>query len=143
MFFFKIVFFNLDVTKLIFPNKIEKCLFLFSHLSTSRVLKYPSLNHWKQNSLKAINQSCSGKIIFLLSSLYNRCLSVCLFVTDKRQKGWVDRAKILCGTSHGPREGFWNIKIEERKILEKSWNFFWKCANSKITFVTQLLFHEV
>ena len=39
------------------------------------------------------------------------CLSVCLFVSNKRQNGWTDRAQIFCGTSRDPREGLWMIKI--------------------------------
>ena len=36
---------------------------------------------------------------------------VCLFVSNKRQNGWTDRAQIFCGTSREPREGLWIIKI--------------------------------
>jgi len=32
-----------------------------------------------------------------------------MFVPNKRQNGWTDRA-------HDPREGLWNIKIEEEKM---------------------------
>ena len=39
------------------------------------------------------------------------CLSVCLFVSNKRQNGWTDRAQIFCGTSRDQREGLWMIKI--------------------------------
>ena len=41
------------------------------------------------------------------------CLSVCLFVSNKRQNGWTDRAHIFCGTSRDPRKGFWIIKISK------------------------------
>ena len=33
------------------------------------------------------------------------CLSVCLFVSNKRQNGGTDRAQILCGAPRNPREG--------------------------------------
>ena len=33
------------------------------------------------------------------------CLSLCLFVSNKRQNGSTDRAQIFCGTSRDPREG--------------------------------------
>ena len=36
---------------------------------------------------------------------------VCLFVSNKRQNGYTDRAQILCGTSRDSREGLWMIKI--------------------------------
>ena len=39
------------------------------------------------------------------------CLSVCPFVSNKRQTGGTDRAQIFCGPSHDPREGLWNIKV--------------------------------
>ena len=38
-------------------------------------------------------------------------VSVCLFVSNKRQNGWTDRAQIFCGTSRAHREGLWMIKI--------------------------------
>ena len=38
-------------------------------------------------------------------------MGVCLFVSNKRQNGWTDRAQIFCGTSRVPREGLWIIKI--------------------------------
>ena len=63
--------------------------------------------------------------------IFFACMSVCLFVSNKRQNGWTDRAPIFCGTSHGPREGFWMIefkKIASNKIrfwkLKKPRNFF-------------------
>ena len=34
-----------------------------------------------------------------------------LFVTNKRQNGGTNLAQILCGTSHGPREGKWIVNI--------------------------------
>ena len=37
--------------------------------------------------------------------IYFACLSVCPFVSNKRQNDWIDRAKILCGTSNDLREG--------------------------------------
>ena len=43
------------------------------------------------------------------------------FVSNKRQNGLTDRAQILCGTSHDPGKGLWNIKVGG-KILENSWN---------------------
>ena len=46
--------------------------------------------------------------------LYNACLSVYPFVSNKRQNGLTDRAQILCGTLHDPSEGFWNIKIGKK-----------------------------
>ena len=78
---------------------------------------------------------------FLASKFYIFCLSVlvflAMFVSNKRQNGWTDRAQILCGTSHDPREGLWRIKISKlasNKIrfslnLKNPRNFFIKSAN--------------
>ena len=69
------------------------------------------------------------------------CLSVCLFVSNKRQNGWTDRAQIFCGTSRDPREGLWMIEIlniclnqnsiviKFLKILKIHEIFLWKSAN--------------
>ena len=43
-------------------------------------------------------------------SIYILCLSVCLFVSRKRQNDWTDRAKILCGISRGPQGRYFNDK---------------------------------
>ena len=84
--------------------------------------------------------------IFLLAGLINDksiykfglsvCLSVCLFVSNKRQNGWTDRAQIFCGTSRDPREGLWMIKfskicLHQNSIFKNFENpriFFWKSA---------------
>ena len=77
------------------------------------------------------------------------CLGVCLFVSNKRQNGWTDRAQIFCGTSKDPREGLWMIKISNiclhqnsivikfLKILKIREIF---CENTRIIFV---LFYDV
>ena len=77
------------------------------------------------------------------------CLSVCLFVSNKRQNGWTDRAQNFCGTSREPREGLWIIKISNiclhqnsivikfLKILKIREIF---CENLRIIFV---LFYDV
>ena len=48
------------------------------------------------------------------------CLFVCLFVSNKRQNGWTDRAQIFCGTSRDPREGLWKIKISNICLHQNS-----------------------
>ena len=77
------------------------------------------------------------------------CLSVCLFVSNKCQNGWTDRAQIFCGTSRDPREGLWmieilNICLHQNSIFIIFWKF-WKstkffCENPRIIFV---LFYDV
>ena len=60
-------------------------------------------------------------------SLYKFSLSVCLFVSNKRQNGWTDRAQILCGTSRDPGKGNdQNLTNFVFKIFY-FWKF-WKCA---------------
>ena len=72
------------------------------------------------------------------------CLSVCLFVSNKPQNGWTDRAQIFCGTSREPREGLWIIKILNICLYQNSivikffkilkiGEFF--CKNPRIIFV--------
>ena len=64
------------------------------------------------------------------------CLFVCLFVSNKRQNGWTDRAQNFCGTSCDPREGLWMIKFSKICLYQNSIfknfgnprNFFWKSA---------------
>ena len=48
------------------------------------------------------------------------CLSVCLFVSNKRQNRWTDRAQIFCRTSHDHREGLWIIKISNICLYQNS-----------------------
>ena len=62
--------------------------------------------------------------------LYNACLSVYPFVSNKRQNGVTDRAQILCGTLHDPRERFLEKQNWKKKIQKNTWIYF-KCANSK------------
>ena len=77
------------------------------------------------------------------------CFGVCLFVSNKRQNGWTDRAQIFCGTSRDPREGLWMIKISNICLHQNS--IFIKflkilkiheifCENPRIIFV---LFYDV
>ena len=73
----------------------------------------------------------------------------CLFVSNKRQNGWTDRAQFFCRTSRDPREGLWKIKISNiclhqnsivikfLKILKIHETF---CENPRIIFV---LFYDV
>ena len=87
------------------------------------------------------------------SSIYKFGLSVspsvCLFVSNKRQNGWTDRAQIFCGTSREPREGLWIIKISNICLHQNSIVIkFFKilkiheifCENPRIIFI---LFYDV
>ena len=77
------------------------------------------------------------------------CLSVCLFVSNKRQSGWTDRAQIFCGSSRDHMEGLWMIKISniclhQNSIFIKFLKIFKLheifCENPRIIFV---LFYDV
>ena len=85
----------------------------------------------------------------LLLSIYKFGLSVCLFVSNKRQNGWTDQAQIFCGASRDPREGLWMIEILNICLHQNS--IFIKCfkilkiheifrENPRIIFV---LFYDV
>ena len=71
---------------------------------------------------------------FGLSVCLSVCFDVCLFVSNKRQNGWTDRAQIFCGTSRDHREGLWMIKFSKICLnknlifvnFENPWNFFFK-----------------
>ena len=65
--------------------------------------------------------------------IYFVCLSSSLFVSNKLQNYWTDRAQILCMISHDPKESLWMIKIskislQQNLIFVKFWNprFFHK-----------------
>ena len=59
----------------------------------------------------------------------------CQIVSNKRQRGWTNRAQILCGTlynKHDPKKGFWIIKISKRSLQQnlisiKLWKSARKC----------------
>ena len=71
----------------------------------------------------------------IIKSMYKFSLAVlvfvCLFISDKGQNGWTDRAQILCVTSRDPRECIWMIKVLKICVL-KFFIFvkFWKCAKN-------------
>ena len=78
-------------------------------------------------------------------------VGVCLFVSNKRQNGWIDWAQILCGTSHGPKEGLCmnkdtKITLQQNSIFIKIWKstkfFFTKSANFLFVFVWQCIQRE-
>ena len=52
-----------------------------------------------------------------ISSIYKFSLSVCLFVSNKRQ---TDRARIFCGTSLDSREGLWMVKFSKICLHQNS-----------------------
>ena len=60
--------------------------------------------------------------------IYYACLFVfvCLFVSNKRQHGWADRAQIFV-TSRGPRKGLWMIKMSKMASIKIRFSLnFWK-----------------
>jgi len=86
------------------------------------ILKHIGISIPKCKIYKNYNNKSIYK--FGLSVLVFVCLSVCLFVSNKRQNGWTDRAQIFCGTSRDPREGLWApwissiVKITNKNNIE-------------------------
>ena len=66
----------------------------------------------------------------LLYDEYILCLSVCLFVSNKSQNGWTDRAQIFVGPYVTPRKVY-------------VWLNFQKFAHNKIRFLIILKIHEI
>ena len=65
--------------------------------------------------------------MFVFHNLYINldCLSVCLFVSNKRQNGWTDRAQIFYGSSRDPREDLWmNFfhEIREQNLISNKFS---------------------
>ena len=63
-------------------------------------------------------------------------VSVCLFVSNKRQNGWTDRAQILCRTSRDPMEGLWKWSKFKKINVFLSFHFvkFWTCAKNIVKY---------
>ena len=70
--------------------------------------------------------------------IYFLGLSVCLFVTNKHQNGWTNRAQILCGTSYNPKKGLCLLRIQ--KVVSKFWKFTKKCKSAKILLVITIIY---
>ena len=86
---------------------MDGCLkWLSSMVLKSTIQPYPGLA-----SDLTKGEGVPGTPLFNSLSIYKFGLSVCLFVSNKRQNGWTDRAQIFCGTSRDPREGLWLIEI--------------------------------
>ena len=105
----------------------------------------PFKNKFNVNKTEIWNKICLNYIL----SIYKFGLSVCLFVSNKLQNGWTDRAQIFCGTSRDSREGLWIIKISNICLHKNSIVIkFFKilkireifCENLQIIFI---LFYDV
>ena len=70
--------------------------------------------------------------------------SVCLFVSNKRQNGWTDRAQFFCGTSRDHREVYeWSkFQIFVSIKIRSSLNFwkFWKSTKFFVKICELFLF---
>ena len=104
---------------IVFNNSSRKCAW-FSLGWASVGSKFRLKNFFiftLRNFLKSFT-----KMIFVnkVQSIYKFGLSVCFFVSNKRQNGWTDRAQIFCGTSRSPREGLWMIKISNICLYQNS-----------------------
>ena len=76
------------------------------------------------SSRRCLQENSARIYIYSRESIYkfdlSVCLFVCLFVANKRQNGWTDRAQIFCGTSCDPREGLWMIKFSKICLFKNS-----------------------
>ena len=57
------------------------------------------------------------------------CLSFCLFVSNKRQNCWTDRAQTMCGTTYDPRKGLRMNKSSKTSPQQNS--IFIKMSSTK------------
>ena len=88
--------------------------------SKIRVFKVPAQECIEINIYLSIQNSDARTIEHGMKSIYKFGLSVCLFVSNKRQNGWTDRAQIFCGTSRDPRGGLWMIKFSKICLHQNS-----------------------
>ena len=96
---------------------------MFKHLVTRCTMFLNIVNILKlQNRLKVLHLFLT--VFVKVASIYKFGFSVmvfvCLFVSNKRQNGWTDRAQIFCRTSHDHREGLWMIKISNICLHQNS-----------------------
>ena len=81
-------------------------------------------NSWRRQQCSIFSQGSSRLVVFstvkersrygrIKQYIYILFLSVCLFVTDKRQNGWTDWVRIYCGISH---ERFKMVRIEKMSL---------------------------
>ena len=112
-------------------------IFLFSCLKYQQRF---TTSGCKLVGIKGIRVDYKNLVFFYNLHIYFAFLPVCLFVrpfvSNKRQNVWTDRAKILCGTSHDPREGYGYSRLQ--KFVSKS---YWFLLNFKVR--EQYLIHEL
>ena len=75
--------------------------------------RFPAFVWANMNDISLIFISKNWSFPFVASSIYKFGLSVCLFVSNKRQNGWTDRAHIFCRISRDPKEGLGMIKVSK------------------------------
>ena len=96
-----------------------RCLLLYSRY------KFSCKQNYKNIYTRCFRNNNQRKLI--RPSIYkfglSVCLSICLFVPNKRQNGWTDRAQIFCGKSRDHRKGLWMIKKIFQDFLKQLRNF--------------------
>ena len=133
-FWFDFLFFFIFISKGVFSKVRKYCVEFLSvraHKKGFKLFKWSWNNKynlpWKTyfSYSETLNNEYIGRIYkmsswqffneFYTTSIFkfglSVCLSICLFVSNKSQNGWTDRAQIVCGTSRDPREGLWMIEI--------------------------------
>ena len=106
-------------------------------------LSYLFLSDLKTTGKNSTNHLLNRIFYLYVLCVYFACLSVCPFVSNKRQNGWTDRALIFCGTSRDPREGLWMIEFSkiclQQKILKCLKSFFHKSVEFFVCFSLTML----
>ena len=108
-------------------NNSQKNISGFAQFAQKKLRKTAqnSLRFMRKNCAKVRKKKICAKIAHILRKKYNHfvetliryllvCLSVCLFVSNKRQTDWTYRAQILGGASH------------ETRIFRNTKKFIWK-----------------
>ena len=90
-----------------------------------------NLEHGREAPSTARKKGAKRLEFLVYLNIYFVCLSVCPFVSNKRQTGGTDRAQILCRTSRKPREGLWKIKISKISLQQNS-TFFYNVFKEKM-----------
>ena len=124
--FFNVLRYTIEIYK-------QKCIFSYTTLhflkfelrNRNPFLRYAIKSElifqtldWNKTFLYVMFQN-DANIRKIYIKIWLVCLGVCLFVSNKRQNVWTDRAKNFCGTSRDHREGLLMIK----KCVLKVFNF--------------------
>ena len=133
---------SIEMSFNLFDTFYLKNSFLFPwFLQLKKTFKLFSAHHtkhpWGKNHFKI---KYTPPVKWSSESIFKFGLSVCLFVSNKRQNGWTDQAQIFSGISRDPREGLWMIKfskicLHQNSIFENFENLRFFFENPRIFFL--------